>query len=346
MTITNSDSESDDIVYTAMESAPELHPTYNFPDFGKLSFDSFELDDYKLEEIYEFSMEEAKIKITIDYYEDSLTGIPTLKDKKIERGDYINIDYIGYMDGVIMPGSGADAHPLAIIKHPENVDGITYPQEFIDGMIGHSAGDEFEIVIVYPEGHTYAGKEAVYKVVINSVYDIELTLEQVNSSSTLSYESYEAYLTAKARNLASHLAIPYLIKETNATTKVSKEAYEFFYQELLDEHHYIARRNYKLDFEKYLSLTGQSEERILEQAKGEAADFLLAYYIVKENNLQWTNEQYIEIYEETLASLKDNGFSEKEAKEVIEKEEQQIIIQADLTYQVAAEWIAENAFAK
>lgn len=344
LTIENSDAEADDIVYTAMESAPELHPTYSFPDFESLSFDAMEIEDYKLSEIRKFAMEEARIKIAIDYYEDSLTGIPTLENKKVERGDYINIDYIGYMDGVIMPNSGDDDHPLAVIQHPENVDGITYPKEFIDGMIGHSVGDEFEITIVYPEGHEYAGKEAVYKVVLNSVYDIELTLQQIENYETAIFESYDAYVIYKARNIASHLAIPYLIKETGATAQVPKAAYEFFHQAILDDYHFVAHRDYKMDFEKYLTIVGQTEERILEQAKGEAADFLMAYYIAEENNLKWTTEQYTNVYEETIAALKNSGYSEDEAVEMIQKPEQQVIIQADLTYQIAAEWLAEKTF--
>ena len=70
----------------------------------------------------------------------------------------------------------------------------------------------------------------------------------------------------------------------------------------------------------------------------------MAYYIAKENNLKWTTEQYTNVYEETIAALKSSGYSEDEAVEMIQKPEQQVIIQADLTYQIAAEWLAEKTF--
>jgi len=302
------------------------------------------LNNFKLSEIYAFSMEEAKIKIALDYYEGGLSGLPKITDRAIKQGDYINIDYIGYMNGNVIQNSGANDHFLAVIKHPENIDGITYPEEFISGMIGHSVGEQFEIKITYPEGHTNAGKTATYEVTVNAIYEMTLTYAQLQNYENFEFESYDAYLLDSAKSLASHLAIPYLIKETDAAERLPEEAYQFFYQQLLDEAHALALRSYKMEYEEYLTVTGQSEELMLETAKAQAVDFMMAYYIVNKNNLKWTTEQYTTQYNSMVSSLVENGINQDKAKEIVENQQMDILY-ANLTYQIASEWLAENAFA-
>ena len=345
LTIKNNSEEEDDIVYEAMEEAPTAHPTYTFPKFSELSFpSSFKPNSLYLSEIRDFSIEEAKIKIATDYYEGGLETFPLITDRPIKSGDYINIDYIGRMNGVYLENSGANDHPLAIIKHPENIDGVTYPEEFIQGMIGRTVGEQFSIDIVYPEGHANAGKTATYDITINAIYDTTLTMTQLQNYEDFEYESYDAYLLATAKSVASHLAIPYVIKETNATNCIPEEAYLYFYQQRLDEAHYLALRSYKVDYERYLTITGQSEALFMEQAKAEATDFMIAYYIVRENNLKWTDEQYKTQYDNMVLSIVQNGINQDKAKEIVENQQMDLLY-ANLTYQIAAEFLAAGSFA-
>ena len=232
LSIPNTDETQDDIVYTAMEDAPTPHPSYTFPTFADLSFpSSFTLGSLDFDVIREFSLEEAKIKIAIDYYENGLETFPKITDRAIQRGDYVSIDYIGKMGGEYIQNSGHNDQPVAIIMHPENIDGITYPAEFIEALVGHNVGDYFEVTITYPEGHQYAGKTAIFEVTVKAIYDTVLTMNQLNNYENFEFESYDAYLLDTAKTLASHLAIPHLVDTSNAIEALPEESYQFFYQE-------------------------------------------------------------------------------------------------------------------
>lgn len=345
LTIPNTDETQDDIVYTAMEDAPEEHPSYTFPKFEELSFPAaYSLDSLKLDEIREFALEEAKIKIALSYYEGGLEVLPCITDRPVERGDYISIDYVGTMGGQYIQNSVKNDQPVAIIKHPENIDGITYPKEFIEAMIGHNIGDRFEVPITYPEGHENAGKTAIFEITINAIYDTVLTMSQLDNYENFEYESYEDYWLANAKTIATHLSIPYLVDESDAISFLPEESYLFFYQELLDEAHATALRYYKMDYDYYLTVTGQTDQLFFEQALAQASDFMMAYYIAQKNNLTWTTEQYTTQYDSMVLNLVQNGINQDKAKELVETQ-QMDLLKANLTYQIVAEFLSEGAFA-
>ena len=345
LSIPNTDETQDDIVYTAMEDAPTPHPSYTFPTFADLSFpSSFTLGSLDFDVIREFSLEEAKIKIAIDYYENGLETFPKITDRAIQRGDYVSIDYIGKMGGEYIQNSGHNDQPVAIIMHPENIDGITYPAEFIEALVGHNVGDYFEVTITYPEGHQYAGKTAIFEVTVKAIYDTVLTMNQLNNYENFEFESYDAYLLDTAKTLASHLAIPHLVDTSNAIEALPEESYQFFYQEFLDEAHRTALRDYKMEYERYLNITGQTEELFLEKAKAQASDYMMAYYVAKQNNLTWTEEQYKTQYDSMVLTLVQNGINQDKAKELVESQ-QLNLLKANLTYQIASEFLCNSAFA-
>ncbi len=345
LTIPNTDEKQDDIVYTAMEEAPTEHPEYTFPDFEELSFpSSFAIPSFKLDVIREFSLEEAKIKIAVDYYEGGLETFPHITNRPVVQGDYISVDYIGRMGDEYIQNSGKNDQPVAIITHPENIDGITYPKEFIQGIIGHNVGDRFEIDITYPEGHQNAGKTATFEVTVNAIYDTVLTMDQLNNYENFEYDSYDAFLLDTAKTLASHLSIPFLVNDNNVISVLPEESYRFFYQERLDEAHATALRTYKMEYERYLTITGQSDELFLEEAKAQASDYMIAYYIAKKNDLTWTEKQYTEQFDNMVSVLVKNGINQDKAKDIVQNQ-QMDLLKANLTYQIAAEFLCNSAFA-
>ena len=90
-------------------------------------------------------------------------------DKVIEDGDTINIDYVGKVDGVEFEGGSTQG------MGTEVTIGVTsYIDDFLEQLIGHNAGETFDIEVTFPEVYEnspdLAGKDAVFTVTINSVY--------------------------------------------------------------------------------------------------------------------------------------------------------------------------------
>ncbi len=87
-----------------------------------------------------------------------------------ESGDIANINYEGFVDEVPFDGGKDEGHDLTLGSNQ-------FIPGFEDQVIGHSEGEEFDVKVTFPtEYHAdnLAGKEAVFKVKINSIQQKEL----------------------------------------------------------------------------------------------------------------------------------------------------------------------------
>jgi FKBP-type peptidyl-prolyl cis-trans isomerase (trigger factor) len=101
----------------------------------------------------------------------------------VEDGMVVNIDYTGYMDGTAFDGGSASDYNLTIGSN-------TFIDGFEEQIIGHKAGEEFDVNVTFPEDYSaenLAGKEATFKVKINSIKKQTITdaLQKVIDSSTV-----------------------------------------------------------------------------------------------------------------------------------------------------------------
>ena len=90
-----------------------------------------------------------------------------------QSGDVANIDYTGTVDGVAFTGGTATGYDLTLGSG-------TFIDGFEDQIIGHNAGDTFDVTVTFPDGYgdstdaegntiTLSGKEAEFSVTLNSI---------------------------------------------------------------------------------------------------------------------------------------------------------------------------------
>lgn len=85
-----------------------------------------------------------------------------------EEGDTVNIDYVGTIDGVEFEGGSTDGKGTDLV-----LGSGTYIPGFEDQIVGHSAGETFDVTVTFPDDYgvaDLAGKEAVFKTKLNGVY--------------------------------------------------------------------------------------------------------------------------------------------------------------------------------
>ena len=118
-------------------------------------------------------------------------------DRAAAMGDIAVIDYEGFVDGVAFDGGKDSGHKLTLGS------GQFIPG-FEEGVVGHNAGEEFDVNVTFPtEYHAaeLAGKEAVFKVKLNSIIFEELPeLDDdfaVEVSSFDTFAEYRADVAAK-----------------------------------------------------------------------------------------------------------------------------------------------------
>ena len=85
-------------------------------------------------------------------------------DAEVKKGDIVNLDFVGKLDGEPFEGGSSEGYDLEIGS------GQFIPG-FEDGMIGMKTGETKDLDLVFPESYVenLAGKEVVFTVTVNAI---------------------------------------------------------------------------------------------------------------------------------------------------------------------------------
>ena len=87
----------------------------------------------------------------------------------VENGDTVNIDYVGSIDGVEFSGGNTQGMGTDLV-----IGSGSYIDDFEEQLIGAHPGDNVTVTVTFPEDYgkeDLNGKEAVFEVTVNGIYD-------------------------------------------------------------------------------------------------------------------------------------------------------------------------------
>jgi trigger factor len=239
----------------------------------------------------------------------------TLKDGAIENGDTAIFDFEGFLDNEPFEGGKAENYSLEIGSH-------SFIPGFEEQMVGLAAGDEKDLNVTFPENYqakNLAGKPVVFKIKIHEVKAKKLQdlndafVESLGRESVHTVEEFKAQTREELTKLREKEAETILANQVvdivtaNAEVDVPEEMVEEEMQNYRKNAEEQAKQ-YGLDFEMFLQLSGVTKEQFEEQIKEESAKrvrtTLVIEAIAKKENIQITDEELDEQYKEL--SLKYN----------------------------------------
>lgn len=97
-------------------------------------------------------------------------------DRKAKKDDEVNIDFVGKKDGVAFDGGSAEGYDIVLGSD-------SFIPGFEDGIVGHAAGDAFDLELEFPSHYhveELKGTKVVFSVTLNAVKEViepELTDE-------------------------------------------------------------------------------------------------------------------------------------------------------------------------
>lgn len=142
---------------------------------------------------------------SIDQNFSSFSTTEYVEEGTAKIGDTVNIDYVGSIDGVEFAGGNTQGGGAILV-----LGSHSYIDDFEDQVAGHKVGDEFDVIVTFPENYgnsDLAGKEAVFKTKLNSIAKItkpEYTDEFISSNT--SYSTYNEYRESIEKNLKDKIA--------------------------------------------------------------------------------------------------------------------------------------------
>ena len=131
-----------------------------------------EIGNYKGIEVSkkEVKVEDEDVEKELKSVQERNGRLVTVSDRAAQLGDSVVIDFEGFMDGKAFEGGKGDNFTLELGKKQ-------FIEGFEDQIVGHNAGEEFEINVKFPEDYhakNYAGKDATFKIKLHEIKMHEL----------------------------------------------------------------------------------------------------------------------------------------------------------------------------
>lgn len=266
-------------------------------------------------------------------------------ERKAKKGDTVNIDFEGFMDGKAFEGGKGENHDL------ELGSGQFIPG-FEDQLVGVKAEGEKDVVVTFPEDYgtaELAGKEATFKVKVHAVKEkVTPKLDDEFAKDVSEFETLADFrkdlgekLGERREKQAQHTFEEALLEQVinDMSADIPDAMVENRAQQMLED--YSQRiTSQGISFEQYLAMTGmtvdilkaQAIEGALRQVKVELALDAIAA------------EEKIEITEEEINAECDRLGEQyqlpgTEIRKIVPEQE----LKGDLTHRKAADLIYTSA---
>ena len=271
----------------------------------------------------------------------------TIEDREAQNGDIAVIDFEGFCDGTAFEGGKAEKYSLGL------GDGH-FIKGFEDQVIGHKAGDEFDINVTFPEDYQakdLAGKDAVFKIKLHEIKKKELPevddefVKDVSEFDTLDQykEDIKNKLTekfeTKAKDDADNQMIDKIIELLQAD--IPEAMFNNKIKELVNEFGYRLQSQ-GMNINSYMQYTGMDNDKLREsfrpQAERQVKTRLALEQIAKLENLEVTEEDIENRYKELSEQY---NIEIEKIKNIILKSD----LEQDVKVEKAVNFVRDNTIA-
>lgn len=261
-----------------------------------------EVKDYKGIEVEKVvnPVTDEDINKQLDALREKNVTVETVDDRAAENGDDVVIDFEGFKDDVAFEGGKAEDFTLSLGS------GQFIPG-FEDQIVGHNAGEEFDINVTFPEEYQVkelAGAPAVFKIKLKSISKKvmpELDDDMVKDSTEFdTVDEYKADVKKKLeeaneKHADSEVEAKIFDKVIeNMTAEIPQVMFDNRVNEMVSElEQRLAPQGISLDL--YMQYTGQTIDTVkkayAEQAEKQVKLRLALEKIAKLENIEVTEEE-------------------------------------------------------
>ena len=237
------------------------------------------LPEIKLGEYKGVKVERETVNVTEEKVNEELESLRKRAGKlketeagtKAELNDTANIDFEGFIDGEAFDGGKAEGFDLTLGSR-------SFIDNFEDQIVGHVAGDEFDVNVSFPENYgaaNLAGKPALFKVKLNTVKRTEEAKLDEELAKELGYETLEELTVKTKENLEKREETRISNDLRNKVVEAVLETTEFEVPAALTDREVENQINrfaqqmqmQGISLAQYFEMTGQTIEAMKEQMR-------------------------------------------------------------------------------
>ena len=278
--------------------------------------------------------------------------IDTDENAVVENGDFITLDFEGFIDGEAFEGGLGKSHPLTIGSG-------TFIPGFEEALIGAKVNEERDVEVTFPEDYhsaEFAGKPATFKCKVLSIKHRELP--ELNDEFAKKASKFETFAEFKAdikKNLehsAEHRAEDKQNRDAielatnNMTVDLPPVMIENRITQMINEFA-LQLQTRGMNFESYMQLTGNDMDKIRESykesAEKEVRAELMLEAVAKAENIEATPK---EIEYEIAVMAMTYRVPPKQVVKILKENRQLSAINGNVRRRKAVQFIVDNMAGK
>lgn len=290
------------------------------------------------------TVEDAQVDAELARMQDRNGRIVT-REGIAENGDTTDLDFEGFVDGVAFEGGKAEHYSL-VLGSGNFIPG------FEEQVVGHAAGEEFDVNVNFPEEYQaaeLAGKPAVFKIKLHEVKTKELpALDDEFAKDVSEYDTLDELKASIRKGMeeqndkqASMETENELVEQVIATIEgdIPEAMYEARLDEMVRDYEYrLSQQGLKL--EMYLQYMGQTPETFRASFKEQAekqVKIRLALEAIAESEKITASEEDFEAEMQRIADAYKMEIAK--VKELVNADD----VKKDLAVNKAIDFIKEKA---
>ena len=290
------------------------------------------------------TVDEADVDAEIKRMQDR-NGRLLTREGAAENGDTVDIDFEGFVDGKAFEGGKAEHYSLVLGSG-------SFIPGFEDQVVGHSAGEEFDVNVKFPEEYgaaELAGKDATFKIKLHEVKYKELpALDDDFAKDVSEYDTLDELKDSIRNNIKTNLDKQAEQKVendlmdqviTNMKADIPDAMVDSRIDELVQDFEYrISQQGLKLaDYLKYMGMNiEQFRAQFKEQADKQVKMRLAMEAIVAKEGITASDEEF----EEEVKRIADAYKMEADkVKSIVDA----AAVKADLAINKAIDFVKEKA---
>lgn len=235
---------------------------------------------------YEYNVTDADVDAEIRKLLERKATAVDVTDRAAEKGDTVNIDFSGSVDGEKFAGGTAEGYDLVLGSG-------SFIPGFEDQVVGMKVGEDRDITVKFPEDYqadNLKGKDAVFAIKLHKITGKllpELTDEFVKANAGAeNVESYRATVREKleknavsrGRDETENAIVSEIRKHAKAEipdamteSEIDRMVQDFSYRLMVQG----------IKLEEYVSYTGQTMEQFRAQFKAQAEERVLSQLVIE-----------------------------------------------------------------
>lgn len=307
------------------------------------------LGEYKGLEYYktDVSVPESDIDAELERTREMNSRRVPVEDRPAQNGDIVNIDFEGFVDGEAFEGGKAEGHTLTLGSG-------TFIPGFEEQIEGHNPGDEFDVVVTFPENYqaeNLKGKEAVFKCKLNDIKVKELPeLDDEFASEVSEFETLEEYRADIRKNMeeerqesAKREAEEQLVEKATANAEmIIPEPMAELEASQVAQNFQMRMESQGLSMEQYFQFTGMTPERFMEEAKVSAEKNIRSRLVLEAIAAAEGITASDEELEESIRKMAESYQMEYDQLAKVISDEERENMKQDVLLKKAADFLYEN----